>query len=99
MTIPCVDVRDCAQAHISAIFAEPNTLKNKRIAIVRRSYQLIELLKLIQNKFYNKGLKQIPTQDIHPHMKDMLTPFYDNVSLVIPQFLPGICTELHVSHL
>ena len=100
-TIPCVDVRDCAQAHIRAMLAAPGTFKstNKRIAIVQQSHQLVALLKLIQNKFYKKGLKSIPTQDISSNMVNMLQPFYSAIALPLPQFAPGVCTDLQISHL
>ena len=99
LTIPCVDVRDCAQAHIYALLAAPDAFqKVKRISIVTQSHQLVNLLKVIQNKFYKKGLKSIPTQDISSNMSHMLQPFYAAVALPLPQFAPGVCTELNVSH-
>ena len=48
MTIPFVDVRDCAQAHINAcLVIKPGELKNQRIAIVNKSCSLNFIMKHI----------------------------------------------------
>ena len=49
MTIPFVDVRDCAQAHINACFViKEKTLHKKRIAIASKSLSLTNIMKFLQ---------------------------------------------------
>ena len=55
MSVPSVDVRDVAQAHVNALVAPAGKLHGKRILINKASQTMIDLAETLAKEFRQYG--------------------------------------------
>ena len=86
-----IDVRDCAQAHINALLAEPGLLQDERIIVSDKSLWMMDHVNFIREHFKDKGLTKIPTLVAGSKLL-YLASFFDGT---LKFLLPRVGVEAH----
>ena len=80
--LPSIDVRDCAEAHIKALQAEPGTLQGQRIIISQDSYWMADFTRHISASF--PALTKVATREVGYKTLKIASFFDSQVKLIMP---------------
>lgn len=72
-----------AQAHINALLATPNSLRNERILLMHKPYWFREVMYKLNDHFYDKGLTKIATYEVGTKVLSIASLIDSQAALVL----------------
>eukprot|EP00343_Euplotes_focardii_P000043 CAMPEP_0205801774 /NCGR_PEP_ID=MMETSP0205-20121125/3878_1 /ASSEMBLY_ACC=CAM_ASM_000278 /TAXON_ID=36767 /ORGANISM="Euplotes focardii, Strain TN1" /LENGTH=165 /DNA_ID=CAMNT_0053067089 /DNA_START=414 /DNA_END=908 /DNA_ORIENTATION=- len=79
--VACIDVRDCAIAHLKALYCK----KNMKVALVNGQFSLAEMATIVNNEFSQYGYK-VARRQMYPWVAKLASFFNAEMREIIPLY-------------